>query len=260
VSVSVKHGRTDNPKESIQGKKMEYYKKLKTELHAMAGQLMGEPVKVVSARPLSPQEAIGTPDRTDFPILKGKEVMVEAVFRNSRGHAFTDMPGNFQGSLQAVMDLKLQTHFERAVFIATINAVMRDAGKVSNTVHCRDSDPKSCAEQFPGFITEHFGNPKIAFVGFQPAMLEQLSQSFALRVIDLDEDNIGANRFGLTIEGPEKTEEVLSWGDIIVATGSTCVNGTISVFLNKKPIVFYGVTVAGPAAFYGYHRFCPCAG
>lgn len=239
--------------------KMEYYKKLKTELHAMAGQMMDETVRVVSARPLSPQEAIGKPDRTDFPILKGKEVMVEAVFRDSRGHAFTDMPGNFQGSLQAVMDLDLQTHFERAVFIATINAVMRDAGKISNTVHCRDSDPKSCAEQFPAFITEHFGSPKIAFVGYQPAMLEQLSQSFMLRVIDLDEDNIGADRFGLTIEGPKNTEAVLSWGDIIIATGSTCVNGTIGDFLDKKPVVFYGVTVAGPAALYGYHRFCPCA-
>jgi len=239
---------------------MEYYKRLKTELHAMAGQMMDEMVKVVSARPLSPQEAIGKPDRTDFPILKGKEVMVEAVFRDSRGHAFTDMPGNFQGSLQAVMDLDLQTNFERAVFIATFNAVMREAGRILNTVHCRDRDPKICAEQMPDFIRENFKNPKIAFVGFQPAMLEQLSQSFMLRVIDLDEDNIGVDRFGVTIEGPENTEDVLSWGDIIVATGSTCVNGTIGYFLNKKPVVFYGVTVAGPAALYGYHRFCPCAG
>jgi len=226
----------------------------------MAGQMMDEMVKVVSARPLSPQEAIGKPDRTDFPILKGKEVMVEAVFRDSRGHAFTDMPGNFQGSLQAVMDLDLQTNFERAVFIATFNAVMREAGRILNTVHCRDRDPKICAEQMPDFIRENFKNPKIAFVGFQPAMLEQLSQSFMLRVIDLDEDNIGVDRFGVTIEGPENTEDVLSWGDIIVATGSTCVNGTIGYFLNKKPVVFYGVTVAGPAALYGYHRFCPCAG
>lgn len=38
---------------------MEYYKKLKTKLHALAGQMMDETVTVVSARPLSPQEAIG---------------------------------------------------------------------------------------------------------------------------------------------------------------------------------------------------------
>ena len=237
---------------------MDYYSVLKAELTGVAEQMMGETVKVVSARPLSPEEAIGKPDRTDFPILKGKEVMVEAVFRDAKGQAFTDMPGNFQGSLQDLLDLDLQNNFERSVFIAGFNAVMRHFGRVSNTVHCKDGEPKACAEQLPAFVTEHFGRPKIAFIGYQPAMIEKLSQSFPLRVIDLDKDNIGAHRFGLVIEGPEKTENALSWGDIILATGSTCVNGTIVSFLNKKPVVFYGVTVAGPAALHGYRRFCPC--
>lgn len=239
---------------------MEYYGKLKTELKDLAGRMMDEMVNVVSARPLSPEEAIGKPDRTDYPILKGKEVMVEAVFRGARAHAFTDMPGDFHGTLQEIMDLALETNFERAVFIATFNAVMRDAGKAANTVHCRNSEPRQCAKQLPAFIADHFGKPKISFVGFQPAMIEELSKTFQLRVIDLDEDNIGADRLGLLIEGPENTEEVLSWGDIILATGSTCVNGTIVSFLNKRPVVFYGITVAGPAALYGYQRFCPCSG
>ena len=239
---------------------MEYYGKLKTELKALSARMMDETVKVVSTRPLSPEEAIGKPDRTDFPILKGKEVMVEAVFRDARAHAFTDMPGDYQGTLQEILDLDLRSNFERAVFLATFNAVMRDAGQISNTVHCKDSEPRQCAKQMPAFVAEHFGHPKIAFVGYQPAMIEELSQSFSLRVIDLDEDNIGTDRFGLIIEGPVKTEDVLSWGDIILATGSTCVNGTIVSFLDKKPVVFYGVTVAGPAALYGYHRFCPCSG
>jgi uncharacterized protein (DUF4213/DUF364 family) len=239
---------------------MNYYRILKSELMKMASQMMGETIKVISAKPLSPEEAIGKPDRTDFPLLKGKEVMVEAVFRESRAHAFTDMPGNFHGSLQNLIDLDLRNNFERAVFIAGFNAVMRNFGRIANTVHCKDSEPKRCAEQLPAFVTTHFGNPKIAFVGYQPAMLETLSRSFDLRVIDLDKDNIGANRFGLVIEGPENTEDMLSWGDIIWATGSTCVNGTIVSFLEKKPVVFYGVTVAGPAMLHGYQRFCPCSG
>ena len=239
---------------------MNYNSLLKSALLEMAGQMMGETVKVVSARQLSPEEAIGKPDRTDFPILKGREVMLEAVFRDARAHAFTDMPGDFHGSLQELMDLELRNNFERAVFIAGFNAVMRHFGRISNTVHCKDSGPRLCAEQLPALVTAHFGKPKIAFVGYQPAMIEQLSQSFDLRVVDLDRDNIGAQRFGLVIEGPEKTEDILSWGDIILATGSTCVNGTIVSFLDKKPVVFYGVTVAGPARLYGYQRFCPCSG
>lgn len=238
---------------------MDYYRQLKTELAEMAEQMMGETVRVVSAKTLTPEEAIGKPDRTDFPLLKGKEVMLEAVFRGERGHAFTDMPGDFQGSLQDVLELDLRNDFERGVFIAALNAVMRHFDRVSNTVHCKDRGPKICAEKLPAFVTEHFGRPKVAFIGYQPAMLETLSKSFPLRVIDLDKDNIGARRFGLLIEGPEMTRDVLSWSDIILATGSTCVNATIGSFLDKKPVVFYGVTVAGPAALYGYRRFCPCA-
>lgn len=239
---------------------LNYYNALKSELAKIAEQMMGETVKVLAARPLSPEEAIGKPDRTDFPILKGKEVMVEAVFKNSRAHAFTDTPGNFQGSLQDLLGLELKDNFERAVFIAGFNAVARHFGLASNTIHCRDSEPRECAKQLTPFIEENFGKPKIAFVGYQPAMLERLSQNFTMRVIDLDKDNIGAEKFGLLIEGQENTEDVLSWGDIIVATGSTCVNGTIVSFLDAKPAVFYGVTVAGPAAIYGYRRFCPYAG
>lgn len=239
---------------------LNYYDTLKSKLTEVAGQNMDETVQVVAARPLSPEEAIGKPDRNDFPLLKGKEVMVEAVFKNSRAHAFTDAPGNFQGSLQDLFELDLKDNFERAVFIAGFNAVMRHFGLAENTVHCKDSEPRQCAQEFPAFIEENFGHPKIAFVGFQPAMIEVLSGTFTMRVLDLDKDNIGSEKFGLTIEGPENTNEVLSWGDIIIATGSTCVNGTIVSFLDSKPVVFYGVTVAGTAAVHGYRRFCPCAG
>lgn len=235
------------------------YGVLKTELERMTDHMSDESVQVVSARPLSPEEAIGRPDRTDFPLQKGKEVMIQATFKGTRAQAFTDQPGHFQGTIKEIANLGLQNNFERAVFIATFNAVMRHFGRASNTVHCKDGEPKACAEQLPDFVRERFGTPKIAFIGYQPAMIEKLSQVFSLRVIDLDPDNIGSTRFGLAIEGPEKTEEALLWGDVILATGSTSVNATIASFLVKKPVVFYGVTIAGPAALYGYVRYCPCS-
>jgi hypothetical protein len=237
----------------------DHFSSLKAELGRMAEGMMGETIKVVSARTLSPEEAIGKPDRTDYPLLKGKEVMVEAAFRGARAQAFTDMAGNFEDSLDGLMRLDLKNNFERGIFIAGFNAVMRYFGKTANTIHCKDGKPKVCAEQLPAFVRERFGTPRIAFIGYQPAMIERLSEAFLLRVVDLDRDNIGAERFNLTIEGPEKTEEVLSWGDIVIATGSTCVNGTIGAFLGKKPAVFYGVTVAGMAALAGCTRYCPCS-
>ena len=48
--------------------------------------LLQAPVTVF-AKPLTPEEAIGNPGRRDFPILIGKERVIEATVRESRGHA-----------------------------------------------------------------------------------------------------------------------------------------------------------------------------
>ncbi|MDD3846037.1 MAG: DUF364 domain-containing protein [Syntrophorhabdaceae bacterium] len=235
---------------------MDIYEKLREELRRLAGDSMDEGVAVVSARPLPPKEAIGETGRDDYPLLKGKEAMVEAVFRGSKGHAFTDMPGGFEGSIRDVISLPLQNNFERAVFIATVNAVMRDAGLITGTVHCRDDEPGRCARELVAYVREKFGDPRIAFVGFQPGMIERLSEIFQMRVLDLDKDNIGRKKSGIIIEGPDATDDVLAWGDIIIATGSTCVNGSITQFVGKKPVVFFGVTVAGAAKVLGFDRYC----
>ena len=56
----------------------------------------------VSAKTLNPEEAIGNPENKDFPILKGHERLMQAEFRGSFGQAFTDMYGDFAGTLQDV--------------------------------------------------------------------------------------------------------------------------------------------------------------
>lgn len=235
---------------------MDIYEKLKAELSKIANEFLDEHIAVVSARALSAKEAIGEPDRDDYPILKGKEVIVEAAFRQSRGHAFTDMPAKFEGSVRDVIKLPLENNSQRAIFIATLNAVMRELGLITGTVHCKDKEPADCAEELVAFVRERFGSPRIAFVGFQPAMIERLSKVFEMRVLDLDEDNIGKKKFGITIEGSDATEDVLGWSDMIIATGSTCVNGTITRFIGKKPVVFFGVSVAGAAKICGFDRYC----
>lgn len=240
---------------------MELYSDLKQRFIKMTEEhnFFDELITVISARTLSAKEAIGKPERGDFPLLKGKEVMVEATFRGERGQAYTDMPGDFKGSIRDVVALPLSDSFQRAVFISSLNAVMRSLGHITNTVHCRDKEPTACADQLTEYIKKFAADPKIAFIGYQPAMIDKLSKSFHIKVIDLDKDNIGKEKSGVIIEGPEKTDEVLLWSDIIMATGSTSVNGTVTKFLTEKPVIFYGVTIAGIAKTYGYERFCPCA-
>jgi len=220
--------------------------------------LMSQEVEVVGARPLTPQEVIGRPERDDFPLLKGKEVMIQADFKGSLGQAFTDMPGNYSGTLKEIFDMSLDNNFKRALFISTLNAVLRYLNYISKTVHCRDKEPEECAAHLVDYIKERFGNPHIAFIGMQPAMVEALAAHFKIRVTDLDPNNVGQQKWGVLIEDVAHTKEILSWADLIVATGTTVVNNTLPSLLIKKPIIFYGVTIAGIAYLNGYEQYCFC--
>jgi len=234
-----------------------------TDLKAKFGQMIhdqgiaGEAISIISARTLTAKETIGEPERTDYPLMRGKEFMVEANFRGARGQAFTDMPGNYEGSLGDVLSFDLTDNFQRAIFVAGLNAVMRHHQIIEETVHCRDQEPWLCAKRLVAYIREKYNHPKIALIGYQPAMADSLVEFYPLRIIDMDVDNIGQERAGVIVDAPAVTCEVIDWCDVILSTGSTAVNGTLGDFLTAKPIVFYGVTVAGIAALCGLNRYCP---
>ncbi len=239
---------------------MELLKEIQMKLAEIVKEMswQDENVIVVNTRALTVDEAIGNPERQDYPIQKGKEVMLETTFKGSKGQAFTDQPGNFTGTLQDVINLQLQSNFERAVFVATLNAVLRFQEKVDKTVHCRDKEPGICAMHLAKVVRERFGSPRIAFVGLQPGMIEVLSKEFDIRVTDLDPDNVGKIKAGVLIEDVSHTKEIIEWGDIVLATGSTSVNNSLSGLLGKKPVIFYGVTVAGIAYLNGLEQYCHC--
>lgn len=211
----------------------------------------------VTATPLTPEEAIGNPENHDYPLLKGKERIMEAEFRGAIGHAFTDMYGNFSGTLVEVTTMALKNNFRRAVFVSSLNAVMRYLKKVDGTIHCKDQAPPRCGQELVSHIRKHFGHPRIAMVGFQPRMVEALSREFDIRVTDMDPDNIGQTKFGLVIGGPQETPGNVSWSDLCVVTGTTVINGTLTDFLIEKPKIFYGVSIAGAASLLNLRRFCP---
>ena len=239
---------------------MELYNEIKEKFLNLVKEkdLLFQKVEVVNARTLTPKEVIGKPERDDFPLLKGKEVMIQASFRGSFGQAFTEMPGNYHGTLYEILNLSLDYNLNRAVFISTLNAVLCNLNYISKTVHCRDKEPKECADHLVDYIKERYNNPRIAFIGMQPAMVEVLAGNFKIRVTDLDPDNIGQQRGGVIIEDASDTKEILDWTDIIIATGTTAVNNTLSSLLVKKPILFYGVTIAGIAYLEGYEQYCYC--
>ena len=213
---------------------------------------------IVKAKVLTPEEAIGNPEDKDYPLVTGAERMMQAEFRGSPGQAFTDMYGNFSGRLSNITTMDLTNNFRRAIFIASLNAVMRYLGLIDMSIHCRDEEPRECSQELVKYIESRYGQPRIAFIGFQPRMVEFLAPRFEMRVTDLDKKNTGSEKFGVIIQGQEKTQENLDWCDIVLATGTTVVNGSITQFQTDKPVIFYGITISGVAKLLGLNNFCHC--
>ena len=211
---------------------------------------------VIKAAVLSPEEAIGNPEDRDYPLIVGKERMMQAEFRGSLGQAFTDMYGNFSGKLSEIAAMELKDNFRRAIFISSLNAVMRYLGLINKTTHCKNDEPRLCGYELAKYIEANYGHPKVAMVGLQPRIVEALSKRFELRVTDMDKANIGTEKFGCTIHGPQMTEEHLEWCDVALVTGTTIVNNTIDQFMISKPVIYYGVTISGAAKLLGLNHFC----
>ena len=212
----------------------------------------------ITARPLSSQEAIGNPEHGDYPIQKGQERLMRADFNGAYGVAFTDMFGDYEGFLYELVNIELDNNFRRAIFVSTINAILKFLGLIDKTSHCKDCGPVDCQKSTVSFLKERFGNSKIFQVGFQPRFVEVMSKEFEFRITDVDEDNIGKSVNGVIVESPEDTEKNIKWCDVIFATGSTFVNETYQQFIEKdKPTVFYGVTCACPVYLLDPDRYCP---
>jgi uncharacterized protein (DUF4213/DUF364 family) len=213
---------------------------------------------VVRARPLTPEEAIGNPEDSDYPLITGRERMMQAELRNTCGQAYTDMYGNHAGKLIDIAGMELKNNFRRAIFISSMNALMRYLGLIGKTMHCKDNEPRECGDRLVEYVAKKYGHPKIAVVGLQPRMVESLAKSFEIKVTDMDFANINSEKFGVMIRSPEETQKHLGWCDIGIVTGSTIVNGTITDFLANKPVIFYGVTISGAAKTLGLEDFCYC--
>ena len=210
----------------------------------------------VRCKALSATEAIGTPEHDDYPIIKGKEVMVEAVFEGAKGQAFADDFENADYLIDDLLKINLNSNKGRASFISGLNAVFRYLDLCDKTIHCKDAEPTLCANNLPEVIGPR---NNVLLVGYQPRFLEMLASQYKVRVVDLDLDNIGSEISSVVIEPPEMIPNAIKWSDLIFVTGSTIVNGTITDFLNQdKPTLFFGVTISAAASILNLNTYCHC--
>jgi uncharacterized protein (DUF4213/DUF364 family) len=226
---------------------------------------LGGAVVDVKVGTLSPQQALGNPSRRDYPILEGREVMIEARVLDGRGQAFTDRPGVFTGTLNDVLALNRDNNNERAIYIATLNAVMAHLGLVEGTGHCRDEEPEECSREIARQMLSDYGRVRVGLIGLQPAILENLVETFGaenVRCTDLNPKNTGSVKYGAEIwDGRTATAALVGWADVVLATSSSLTNGTFDEIREEaaaagKPLVVFGVTGAGVSRLLGLKRLC----
>jgi len=212
----------------------------------------------ITCKTLTPEEAIGNPMHDDYPIQLGVERIIEADFMGKKGQAFSDSYFNYTGKVGEILRLNLDSNSRRAIFISSLNAILAQLDMIPEAVHCKDNDLVVCADCFPEFLNKQSLNTdNILLVGLQPRLLEKLTINKNVRVCDMNPDEIGTVKYGVTIDGPEKFDDNASWAGAVFATGSTVVNGTIDGILKANPnTYFYGVTIAGVARLLDIKQFC----
>lgn len=210
----------------------------------------------INCKALSATEAIGNTEHDDYPIHKGKEVMVEASFKGAKGQAFTDHYENSVYKISDLIEMKLDNNRSRASFISSLNAIWKYLGKADKTIHCKDKEPVECANELAKYydITK-----KTLLIGLQPRFLEVLAAGGEVRVLDLDIDNIGKSINGVIVEDGQIFAEAVEWCEQIFATGSTLCNATLSgILATDKPVTFFGITIAAAAEILGLKVYCYC--
>ncbi len=226
---------------------------------------LGDEEVKVTVGALTPKQAIGSPARRDFPLLHGREVMIEAQVLGSCGQAFTDSPRDFIGSLNDVIALEMDTNRNRAIFTATLNAVAAHLGIATGTRHCRNEEPEECGREIAKHIMGDSGRVKIGLVGLQPAILDNLVHTFGaeyVRCTDLNTENIGTKKYGVEIrDGMTDTGKMIEWCDIVLVTASAINNNTFDEIREKaekerKRLIVFGVTGAAAAVLLGLERLC----
>jgi len=224
-----------------------------------------DPEVRVLVKTLTPEEAIGSPGRRDFPIVLGKERVIEAEFAGARAHAFTDSPKEFVGRLGDVLKLPLDSNSNRAIFVGVLNAVLRYLGVIEKTLHCKDEEPEQCANEIAVFLKCKYHNTTVGLVGLNPAIAQSLTEAFGaaqVKITDLNPDNVGKSKYGVEIwDGRTRTEDLVKASDVVLLTGTTLVNDTFDALWGEiqrhgKEYLVYGVTAAGIAALIGLNRIC----
>lgn len=208
--------------------------------------------------------------KSDYVLTRGPETLLTCRFRNSVGQVFTTIPDNYDGTLREVLGLDLSDPYERSVFYATANAVLKELGYIKNAIHCEKNKPVECGRNLVFDLLGKYGvSARILHIGYQSGhclFLNMFLKDNSL-VTDLKDEIVWTFRHGRQVYDGVDNRIYIGLSDVVLVTASTVVNGSFWDILSQaiilgKDIIVYGISAGAVLWFlerfpFKVWSFCP---
>ncbi len=206
----------------------------------------------------------------DYALMRGPEILLTCRYKDSIGQVFTVAPENYTGTLRDVLELDLSNPYERSIFYAAANAILKELGYIKNTVHCEKDKPLECGRNLVFDLLNKYGvSARILHIGYQPGHCSFLNTFYRDNslVTDLKEEIIWTQKLGRQVYDGINNRIYIGLSDVVLVTASTVVNGSFwdivsQAIILRKDIVVYGISAGAVMWFteklpFKVGFFCP---
>lgn len=241
----------------------ELYQQIITEFYKLPGidGLLSEPVTVTAD---TEAEQTLRPENDPPSTVARPEYCVCAEIKGVKGEAYTETPESFSGTLKEALEIAPSKNGISAVTVSAINAAMNHLSLSPGTFGKDRESHFEYADALYSYVTEHYGRDNIVLVGYDGYIVKKfMDEGMIFWTLDRDPANIAQDRFDhVVVNGARlNRESSYVWGKLLIVTGSTLCNGTITHYLDSgKELLFYGITCAGVATLLGLPWFLPDTG
>ena len=192
-------------------------------------------------------------ENRDYALIRGPEILLTCKVLGYYGQAFTVAPKSYQGKLSDLFKMDLSSIYNRGLFYAVLNAILRKIGIIDRSCHYIGNESEKCGKLLANYIVEKYGlNTRILHIGYHPGHIHELYKVFrdSLLITDLRHDIVWMFKNGRMIYDGMNNNVYIGYVDVVLATGSSIINDTFwnivsNSFIKNVDIIMYGISGYG---------------
>ncbi len=199
----------------------------------------------------------------EYVLIRGPEILLTCKFRGETVQVFTVNPKEFKGKVRDIITLDLSSMYNRSIFYAFSNALLKSLGLIEKTIHCKKDEPIKCSKLLVERLMVKYGlSKKILHIGYQPGHISELYKFYRenLLITDLRSDIVWKIKNNRLVYDGLLNNIYIGVTDIILVTASSVINSTFwnilsQAYLMRKHIIMYGVSAG--TMYYFINKYTP---